>query len=195
MRQLLSAAMAAALLCLPGTAGAQQDQQRVQQLAPGQVDPVPIDEQDRRFLADASASGAYEIQTSQMVIERLGDSPVGQLAKRMVGDHTKAAQDLRQIAEQLGIQIVYTLDAAKRERIDELRDVTDKDKLGRRYVEDQIEAHRQAIDLFRRQAEQGKNKELVAYARTNLPLLEEHLRMAQSVAQGKAAALEHPAPR
>jgi hypothetical protein len=47
----------------------------------------------------------------------------------------------------------------------------------------QVDAHKDAVDLFERYAKSGDNKDLRSFAAKHLPHLREHLKMAQGAAQ------------
>ena len=53
------------------------------------------------------------------------------------------------------------------------------------YVQQQMIAHQNTIELFQQFAEQGDNPELQQFAEQTLPILQEHLEMAQSLPGAK----------
>jgi predicted outer membrane protein len=52
------------------------------------------------------------------------------------------------------------------------------------YIRQQVQAHMQAVDLFRNYAMSGDNAQLKQWASATLPTLQEHLRLAQQLPQG-----------
>lgn len=54
----------------------------------------------------------------------------------------------------------------------------------RAYMEDMTEDHEKAVKLFQQYQQHGSNKELRAFAEQTLPVLREHLQMAQTLEKG-----------
>ncbi|MCO6414913.1 DUF4142 domain-containing protein [Siccirubricoccus sp. KC 17139] len=52
------------------------------------------------------------------------------------------------------------------------------------YIRQQLQAHQQAVDLFRNYAASGEDAKLREWASATLPSLEEHLRLARQMQQG-----------
>jgi putative membrane protein len=49
------------------------------------------------------------------------------------------------------------------------------------YIKSQVSAHKTAIETFQREAEQGQDPELKAFAQKTLPTLKEHLELANNL--------------
>jgi putative membrane protein len=135
--------------------------------------------------ADTAAAGNYaEIATGQLAVQKAADADVKAFGQRMVTDHGKANQDLQ--------AAVAAIDAAN---LDLPQGPTDEQqamaaKLGqlsgaefdRAYIEHMVADHEKTVGLFRSEAMGGKEQHLRDFAKATLPVLEEHLRMARSLA-------------
>jgi putative membrane protein len=73
-------------------------------------------------------------------------------------------------------------DAAHLSRLDKLKGLQGND-FNRQYHNDQVTAHKDAVDLFQRYAKGGDNPDLKAWAGKTQPALEHHLQMAQQLAK------------
>lgn len=136
----------------------------------------PIDAED--FVETASAKGLAEIETGRMALEE-GTSNVHAFAERMIQDHTKANQELKEIARNANMEVAddpTLMDRAKALML-KLRDGESFDEA---YIKNQINAHEEAIELFER-ASQSDNAEIRAFASEKLPKLREHLQMAKEL--------------
>src|SRR5262245_9200829 len=60
---------------------------------------------DREFVAKAAPAGAAEVALSQLATERAGSSQIRDFARRMIEDHSKAGEELKQIARSKGITV------------------------------------------------------------------------------------------
>lgn len=146
----------------------------------GQNGAAPISDQDRMFVHNAAIAGIGEVQAGQLAATRSNDPQVQQFGKRMVEDHTKANDALKQIAMQQGIEVPTELDADSQMEADQLQKMTgnDFDKL---YIQDQVNDHNKVIDMFQTEAEQGQDPQLRDFAKNTLPTLQHHLQMAKSI--------------
>jgi putative membrane protein len=67
-----------------------------------------------------------------------------------------------------------------KEEVDELGKLNGAE-FNEEYIDDQVEAHEDAVDLFKRYATEGENADLKAWAAKTLPALEHHYKMAQDL--------------
>lgn len=139
------------------------------------MDIEPID--DDEFVETASAKGHAEIETARMALED-GSQDLHAFANRMIEDHRAANDELRQIAQREGLEVADdpTLMDRARAMILEVRD----DSFDEAYINNQIEAHEDTIELFRRAA-QSETQSIQTFAQQQLPILQEHLRMANEL--------------
>lgn len=146
---------------------------------------------ERRFVEKAAMGGMAEVQLGQLAQQKAQDEQVKQFAQRMVADHGKANDELKQIAGAKGVQIPAELDRDHRKDMDKLQKHSGAD-FDREYMKHMVDDQKKDVSEFRKQAKSGKDPELKAYAAKTLPTLEEHLKMAQSTYDGvkgrKAAA-------
>jgi putative membrane protein len=57
------------------------------------------------FIKKAAAGGMAEVQLGNLAQERASSDDVKSFAKRMVDDHTKANDDLKQVAQKKGVTL------------------------------------------------------------------------------------------
>ncbi|VVE61978.1 hypothetical protein PCA31118_00858 [Pandoraea captiosa] len=139
---------------------------------------------DASFVDAAGRAGMLEVQASQLALERSANTDVKNFARQMVADHTKAGNQLQQIAARKGIRV-----PAAAEVNPELQTLTAKQ--GHDFDVAYVAAagpaaHEQAVRLFEREANAGQDPEIKAFARTTLPTLQQHLTMAQKLARSVA---------
>lgn len=133
------------------------------------------------FVTEASASDMFEIESSKLAVER-SDAATKAFAQQMVTDHQKTTMELKQL---LGSGKVKAVPAAamsdeQQEMLKELKGLKGTDFTAK-YHEDQEDAHEDAVDLFKRYAQEGDNPDLKAWAGKTLPALEHHLQMARDL--------------
>ena len=133
-----------------------------------------------KFVQTAAISGMFEIQSSQLALQKAGDDQIKQFAQMMVTDHQKASDELKTMAQQKSLQLPQELD---RRHASILRRLEGRSggAFDKTYASAQLKGHREAVRLFRSYARDGSDPELKQWAQTTLPTLEEHVRRAETI--------------
>src|SRR5262245_22805089 len=77
-----------------------------------------LSSQDRKFVMDAAVGGMMEVEMGRMAAQKASSADVKAFGQRMVTDHGKANDQLKQIASQKGVTLPTTLPADKRQEMD-----------------------------------------------------------------------------
>jgi putative membrane protein len=140
-----------------------------------------LDVQTQNFVKSARISGAFEVESSKLALQKTQNADIKAFAERMVTDHTKAAEELGQITANKSIRIeepatADKLDKKHEELLEKLRKASaaEFDKL---YVKMQQTAHDDAVKLFTQYSQKGTNPALKTYAEETLPTLQDHKKM------------------
>lgn len=136
---------------------------------------------DQSFATKAAQGGMAEVQTGQLVQSEPGSQPAKQFAQTLVQDHTKANQELQQIAQQENMQLPTQPSEAQRMQMRKLQGLSGP-ALDHQFAQDEITDHKKTITLFEQEAKSGTNSALRAYAEKTLPVLRKHLQMAETLA-------------
>lgn len=133
------------------------------------------------FILQASASDVFEIDSSKLALQK-GDDATKAFAQQMITDHEKTTAELKALlagGKVRGNPVTALTDDDK-EEADKLAKL-DGAEFNEEYIDDQVEAHEDAVDLFKRYGEEGENADLKAWAAKTLPALEHHYKMAQDL--------------
>jgi putative membrane protein len=133
------------------------------------------------FVQEAAASDMFEIESSKLAVER-GDEPTKAFARQMITEHEKTSTELKKMVGDLQLKAppANTMSSAQQGMLDELKSLQGAD-FNKEYHDDQVTAHENAVDLFKRYGEEGDKPELKAWAAKTLPALQHHLQMAQEL--------------
>jgi putative membrane protein len=137
-------------------------------------------EQDRRFVAEATSAGLAEVAAGHLALNRAAEPAVAEFGRWMITDHTELGDTLRHDAERAGILVPQGMAGKQREMLDRLRRYNGAE-FDMNYINDQIEAHEQALGLFQREAQYGGNPLLRWFAHHSHWILEQHLAEAQAL--------------
>ncbi len=166
---------ATALLLLAGPALAQSVGEKLGVNSTLGIAPKAAD-----FIKEAAANGMFEVQSSQLAVAKTqGD--VQTFANQMLADHGKFSDELQQLAQDAKIALPRSMSSSQQNMLDKLRILNGKD-FAHRYVDNQVLVHKQAVSLFQRYGKSGDNDQLKAWANQTLPTLQQHLDMAQNLA-------------
>jgi putative membrane protein len=133
---------------------------------------------DALFVSRAAQTDVMEITASRMALQRATRPEVRQYAQSMISDHTRTSAELQQIASQISMPVdarptemdekkMTALSAAQGEAFDKAYVMV----VG-------VQAHTEAVTLFKQEASKGSNPALVSFATRTLPSLQHHLEMA-----------------
>ncbi len=132
------------------------------------------------FVHRASLSDMFEIQSSQIALDRARSEDVKNFAQRMIDDHTQASKRLDGILKTTSMSMTKTLDAEHQGKIDELNSAPDAN-FDNRYISMQIAAHERAVQLFSDYGRRGMDPALKSFASEMVPTLQNHLKEAQQI--------------
>jgi putative membrane protein len=133
------------------------------------------------FILQASASDVFEIESSKLALQK-GDDATKAFAQQMITDHEKTTAELKALLTSGKVQgnPVTALTDDHKEEVDDLAKLEGAE-FNKEYIDDQVEAHEDAVDLFKRYGQEGENADLKAWAAKTLPALEHHYKMAQDL--------------
>ena len=141
-----------------------------------------IDVADEAFARKAVQGGMADVKLGELAQEKASSDAVKQFGKRMVEDHTKANDELKQAASKEGFTLPTDLDPKDEATYDSLAKLSG-DAFDRAYAKDMVKDHQQDIVEFRREANTGKRDAIKSFAAETLPTLQEHLKEARQMGQ------------
>ena len=146
-----------------------------------------LDRKDTSFIKDAAQGNEAEVQLGKLALEKATSPDVKQLGQHLQTDHTKANQDLMQLAQTKGVTLP-TEPPRKEERLaDRLQDKSGSD-FDKAFAEHAIKDHQKDIQKYEKAMQNSKDADLKAYIEKCLPVLRQHLQMARNA--GAAVGVE-----
>ncbi|MES2267615.1 MAG: DUF4142 domain-containing protein [Bacteroidota bacterium] len=136
---------------------------------------------DTKFAVAAANGGLLEVQLGKLA-QTKGSSPkVLEFAKMMVEDHSKANKELMALAGVKTITLPAILDNKTQKDYDDMAKLN-KAEFDKAYTNYMVKDHKEDIEEFEKEAKDGKDAELKAFAAKHVPILKHHLEMAQQAA-------------
>lgn len=148
---------------------------------------------DSSFITDALSGGIFEVKMGKVALEKSSNEEVKQFAQRMVDEHSKAGDELRELASSKGMNPSQEMKKAHRDMFDKLSKLSGA-AFDKAYMNHMVKDHVKDISDFRKEVREGKDTEVKAWASKTLPTLEEHLKMARNVSK-KLTGMKEPAKK
>lgn len=133
------------------------------------------------FVNKAATSDMFEIQSSQLALERADDATKS-FAQQMITDHQKTTSQLKQLVTsgKVKARLPTAMSSSQQKMLTKLKGLQGSD-FTKQYHLEQVSAHKEAVDLFKRYGSNGKNADLKTWAASTEPALEHHLQMAEDL--------------
>jgi putative membrane protein len=135
---------------------------------------------DKKFVMEAAAGGMEEVQLGQIAAQKASDPDVKSFGQRMVDDHTKANDQLKQVASQKGVTVPSSLPASKQKDVDKLNKLNGA-AFDSAYVSMMVKDHKKDVADFQKESKSAKDSDVKSFASTTLPTLQDHLKMIQDI--------------
>jgi putative membrane protein len=136
--------------------------------------------QDHSFMTKAAQGGLAEVQMGQLAQQNGQSQEVKDFGQRMVTDHTKANDQLKQVASEKGVNLPdspSSKDKAEYDRLSKLHG----EAFDRAYSKMMVSDHKKDIAEFKQEASSGSDSQVKNFASQTLPTLQEHLQMAEKM--------------
>jgi putative membrane protein len=142
---------------------------------------------DKKFLKDATMGSMTEVQLGKLAAEKGSTDSVKQYGQKLASDHSKATEELKQVATKENIQIPDSLDSKHQSKVDKLSKLSGPE-FDRAFVKDRMKDHEKDVNDFQAEAHYGANPNVKMAAVKELPTLQQHLAEAKELNKQKAAA-------
>ena len=135
---------------------------------------IAVTSDDAKFATDAANGGMAEVALGKLAQSKTANAEIKEFAAMMVMDHSKANDELMVIAKAKNITLPATVDADHQKKMDDLSKMTGKD-FDKAYVDAMVDGHKKTLDLMNKEAKDGKDADLKAFAAKTAPTVQMHL--------------------
>jgi putative membrane protein len=133
---------------------------------------------DKRFMINAARADMTEAHEGQLAQSQGMSDQVKTFGATLDKDHAQNFQQLEILASKTGVSLPTGIDTAKIATIKQLERLKGQ-AFDRAFARDEVTTHKEAIAMFKREAEHGSDPDVKAFAQQTLPALEKHLSMAE----------------
>ena len=149
------------------------------------VDTAQVDDGAKNFVEKAALSDMYEIEASKIALERSKVQAVKDYAQMMIDAHTATTNELKPLAASAMITPPSALDNDHMGKLDDLKNASVED-FDDKYIDQQTDAHENALNLLKDYASNGKDAGLQAFASKTAPAVDAHLQQVKALDKSPA---------
>src|SRR5436190_23629768 len=144
---------------------------------------------DGVFVKKAAQGGIAEVELGKLATQKASSDDVKQFGQKMVDDHSKANDQLKQVASQKGMDVPSDLAPKDKAEMDHLSKLSGP-AFDRAYMRHMVMDHTKDAAEFKKEANSGSDQDIKRFASNTLTTIQDHLKMAKEVnakmsAQGK----------
>ena len=137
---------------------------------------------DKKFLMTAAQGGLAEIQLGQLATQKSNNQQVKDFGQKMVTDHTQLNDQMKPIAESMGVQVPTSpspKDQAEATRLGSLSG----DAFNKAYIAYMVKDHKKDVSEFKAEEASTQDPTLKTTVAKGLTVIEGHLQMAEELAK------------
>lgn len=147
-----------------------------------------IADADRKMMHDIVEANLAEIETGKLALDKSRNVHIRAFAQKMIDDHTNAMQALQSLARNKGITLPTETDMQHKAMATGLS-VLSGDTFDQQYLQHiGVADHQQTLDLLKQTIQTTNDRDLRAHATQMMPVVEQHLAIAQRMMSMAGAA-------
>lgn len=135
---------------------------------------------DKKFVREAAEGGMAEVELGQLAVQKASSDDVKKFGQRMIDDHSKANDKLKEVASSKGISLPSSPNAKQEATKNRLSKLSG-DEFDKAYMRDMLQDHKQDVAAFRTESKTGRDADVKSFAAETLPTIQDHLKEAQSI--------------
>ena len=159
----------------------EQQQQQAQQGASGLNSGPAV---DKAFVKKALEGNVAEVEMGKLALQKSNDDQVKQFAQRMVDDHGKMLDELKPVAEQMGVKAPEGPSKGQMKSMEKMKALSG-DAFDQAYIKDMVKDHKKDDSDFKLEAQSTQNPQLKQLVMQSDQIIESHLQAIQQIAQTK----------
>jgi putative membrane protein len=137
---------------------------------------------DRMFVKKAMQGSMAEVQLGQLTLQKSENEQVKQFAQRMIDDHTKLSDQMKPVAQQLGVDTPAQVSKKDKQLMSKLQGLSGA-TYDQAYIKEMVKDHKKDLNDFQMEASSGQDQTAKDAAAQGSKVIAQHLQMAQQMAK------------
>jgi len=143
---------------------------------------------DEAFVRAAARGGLSEIKLGKLAMDQGSNEAVKAFGTRMVAEHTKAGDELKEAAKEENIGLPTDLTAKDQATYDRLSKLNGAE-FDQAYAQDMVKDHQQDLRDFQRETNHGNDDVVRGFASETVPMIQQHLDQAKEMLKAVSPAV------
>jgi putative membrane protein len=135
---------------------------------------------DKEFAMKAAQGNMAEVNGGNTAAQKGTSADVKTFGNRMVSDHGKALDELKQLAQTKGIALPSDVNAEQKALADKLSKLSGA-AFDKEYTDAMVKDHEEDVAEFDKASKNAQDPDLKAWAAKTLPVIQDHLKMAKEM--------------
>jgi len=139
-----------------------------------------VSDQDALFAVNAANAGMAEVAASKVALDRTQNTQVKDFASMMVTDHSRANDNLKQLAVHKNITLPDSVSPDVRRHVEDLRTIAIS-KFDKAYMDMMVKDHDKVVGDFNEAVKTVQDSDIRAFVSQVLPTLIKHQQEAKTI--------------
>jgi putative membrane protein len=139
---------------------------------------------DKKFVHSALEGGNTEVLLGNLAVQKAESKDIKQFGQKMIDDHTKLSERMREVARKEGISAPTGTAAKDKSLVNRLEKVSGPE-FDKAYIRAMVKDHRDDLNAFNREANSGNDTEIKDVASQGAQVIGEHLKLAEQLARSR----------
>jgi putative membrane protein len=144
---------------------------------------------DHAFVRKALEGGTVEVQLGQLAQQKSQSPDVQQFGQKMVADHTQLGDQIKPIAQQLGVKEPSGPSKKDKELIAKLEALSGP-QFDETYINAMVKDHKQDLKEFTNEAQLAQDPNVKQVAQQGATVISQHLQLIEQIAQSHNVATD-----
>src|SRR5277367_22550 len=137
---------------------------------------------DSLFVKKALQGGIAEVQLGQLTLQKSNNDQVKQFAQKMIDDHTRLGDQMKPVAQQVGVAVPTEPSKKDKQTMAKLQALSGS-AYDQAYIKDMVKDHKQDLGDFQTEASSGQDQTVKDAANQGSKVIAQHLQMIQQIAK------------
>lgn len=137
---------------------------------------------DALFVKNALQGGIAEVQLGQLTLQKSSNDQVKQFAQKMIDDHTRLGDQMKPVAQQVGVAVPTEPSKKDKQTMAKLQALSGP-AYDQAYIKDMVKDHKKDLSDFQMEASSGQDAAVKDAATQGSQIISQHLQMAQQLAK------------
>jgi putative membrane protein len=137
---------------------------------------------DRPFMMNAARDGLFHVEAGKLAAQRASSEGVKKFGQHAIEHHSQINDELMKLASTKGVTLPKKMGKTEQEKLNNLAKLSGPN-FDKAYIEMEIKDHSKDLSAFQKEAKDGKDPDVKAWAAKTVPTIEEHLKMARDISK------------